>query len=50
VIARRFVGVEVDGPQRPGSDDSGFIATRTTRGSPVDIPASSPPARLVSRR
>ena len=29
---------------------SGFIAARTTRGSPFVTPASSPPARLVRRR
>ena len=29
---------------------SGFIATRTTIGSPFDMPPSMPPARLVSRQ
>ena len=29
---------------------SGFMATRATRRSPVDIPPSIPPARVVSRR
>ena len=28
---------------------SGFIAARTTSGSPFDIPPSRPPARFVSR-
>ena len=29
---------------------SGFIAQRTTSGSPVDMPPSTPPERLVSRK
>ena len=31
------------------SVEMGFIATRTTRGSPVVMPPSVPPARLVAR-
>jgi hypothetical protein len=43
------VGVEVTVFSGRGSDDSAFIATRMTSGCPVEMPASTPPARFVMR-